>query len=265
MPPEAFEKSEDEKGRKTSMRQQIKVLQIKNFKTLKRDRRRLVMLIVYPVYMMLVLYLIKSSSPNAEPFKEWPSSGVSTLINPFASGSMVAYSCDPETVRRCDVVDDVMQDFMSRTGLDVERVSDTNTAWKEAITTNDEAQAGASIVAGIEFSTFSNDVPEDIAVKYTIRLDNDDLESSLSYGRSGVVDWNLAKPGPSSLAAEAYVNSGFVWLQRNVDCSALASLSGSGTQGSTCRQGNPLLAPFPTVRDETFYTGDGGSSLLNLV
>ena len=137
------------------------------------------------------------------------------------------------------------------------------------VTKDFTSSTSVQTISGDGFSAYalsaSVSVPEDIAVKYTIRLDNDDLESSLSYGRSGVVDWNLAKPGPSSLAAEAYVNSGFVWLQRNVDCSALASLSGSGNQGSTCRQGNPPLAPFPTVRDETFYTGDGGSSLLNLV
>ena len=110
---------------------QIKVLQIKNFKTLKRDRRRLMMLAIYPIYMMVVLWAVKLGVPGAEPYQLWPSPGAPTMLSsPFeAASALVAYSCDAGGVRDCDAVDTLMLDFSSRTGLNVELVPDTNDAW----------------------------------------------------------------------------------------------------------------------------------------
>ena len=107
------------------------------------------MLVIYPVYMMVVLWTIKLSTPDAEPYKVWPSPGGSMLVNPFAAmDAMVAYSCD----QHCDVADSLMQDFSSRTGMDVALVPNTNDFWLQSLA---DDYVGGVAVAGVEFSSLS--------------------------------------------------------------------------------------------------------------
>lgn len=150
--------------------QQIYVLQTKNMKTLSRNRRRVMMLVLYPIYFVALLSILKQSA-KTQSTGFWGSQPVYD-INMFENGNnSVAYSCE-STV---DITDcsDTMEMFQSKTGFNIVRVKDVVSYWQE----HQDRVSGGIEIKSIDITGSS----------YVIRLDNSDLKSAIQYGPYGEV------------------------------------------------------------------------------
>ena len=199
------------------------------------------MLIIYPIYMVFLLYFVKSLAA-AKKGKTWFGKPPILIEIPL-TGQEVAYTCGPSLdSASCE---SVMSRFGSITGATPVAVEDTNAYWIELAGTG-------TLFAGVELESLTPG-----AFAYTIRMADYNLKTAVSYGSDGVVGAPDAKPA-YSLAEGAYVDSGFIYIQRTLDCSLALELSGASGCGPL-----PTLASFPTVRIESFYSTD--STLDSLV
>lgn len=227
--------------------QQIYVLQTKNMKTLSRNRRRVMMLVIYPIYFVALLGILKQTA-KTQNAGFWGTQPLYDIDNVFESMSTsevinntVAYSCG-STVAIADCID-TMELFQHRAGLTVVKVTDVTSYWQEH---------QDRVVGGIEVTAIGKE-----SSSYTIRLDNSDLKSAIQYGAYGQVSIEESKPDSSSLALKAYIFSGFAFIQREMDCSISEFL----TSNDSCDSVH--ISPFPVSRFETYYSSD--SSLVSLV
>lgn len=190
--------------------------------------------------MVLLLYSIKSQSPSKDG-KEWVDRKEESIYVPL-EGFKIPFSCAQQV--NPSLCAGLMTAFTSATGALSILVNDTKSYW--------EANS-SHILACVDVTRF-----ELGSIEYTISMDDSNLKNAISYGVSGAVDFKEARPG-NSLAYEAYVSSGFSFIQRSLDCSSSSVLLGS----NSCNIINPMMAAFPTVRFQTYYSTD--SSLVALV
>jgi hypothetical protein len=160
-----------ETARAPTFWRQIMVLQTKNMKTLSRNRRRVAMLILYPIYFVALLSILKQSA-KAQSAGFWgtqPQYDINKLSSVGVNES-VAYSCD-STVTTVDC-DSTMNLFQERTGFKVVPVANVVDYWQLH---QDYVIAGVELKA-VQFGASS----------YLIRLDNEDLKSAIEYGSYGM-------------------------------------------------------------------------------
>jgi hypothetical protein len=162
-----------ETARAPTFWRQIMVLQTKNMKTLSRNRRRIAMLILYPIYFVALLSLLKQSA-KAQSAGFWgtqPQYDINKLSSVGVNES-VAYSCDSTVTTTAADCDSTMNLFQERTGFKVVPVANVVDYWQLH---QDYVIAGVELKA-VEFGASS----------YVIRLDNEDLKSAIEYGSYGI-------------------------------------------------------------------------------
>lgn len=221
-------------AQKASSWDQILSLQTKNFRTLKRDGKRMLMLIIYPVYMVLLLYGLRLGS-EGESKQIWTSLDPIS-IQPFSlAGAVLSYECGQQVnMTMCSMV---VENLILSTGARMFAVSNVAEHWQTH---------QSEVFGGLSFESLAHG-----NIAYTIYLPNYNGFASAVAAGDSVMNTERANPD-ASLAKEAFVDSAFVYLQRSVDCSAAAVLTNGRAGGGWCSV--PSLQAFPTVRFESLYS-----------